>query len=249
MTPSEYISLLESKKITPNWWCSEEYFQKAGLNIVVENNEVVILDDDQQMFPSVSLNNNQTWGRNANGFWADFIEYPGKEFLDYEYIYDPKDFLNMSGNKWMTFRKNSRKFSNRCEDKGLIYSDKFDQKKLETLLLQWIERIPGDEIHDAETMTKFLIEGKNRKALTDSEGKVFFGINIWDENFKFINYRYCMCMGVPFLSEYMRLLFYTDEEIQNKNKLVNDGGSLDRPELERFKDKMNPINKRQIKGE
>jgi hypothetical protein len=44
----------------------------------------------------------------------------------------------------------------------------------------------------------------------------------------------------------MRYLFYRDPEIRNQNKLVNDGGVLDNPNIKAFKDKMNPVRVREV---
>ena len=87
---------------------------------------------------------------------------------------------------------------------------------------------------------KEIFEGENRRFLRSKKGKIY-GLNIWDENFQYINYRYCICGKEDFISEYMRLLFYTDSVILNKGKLVNDGGVLDNPKLRFFKDKLNPM--------
>jgi hypothetical protein len=72
-------------------------------------------------------------------------------------------------------------------------------------------------------------------------------VNAWDENWQYINFRFCIIrQGEPFLDEFARWLFYTDGQIQAKNKLVNDGGTLGNPGLEHFKDKLNPVHKRKV---
>jgi hypothetical protein len=81
--------------------------------------------------------------------------------------------------------------------------------------------------------------------INNDSGKVL-GINIWDLNDTYINYRYCFCSNEPFLSEYMRLLFYTDPEILSTGKLVNDGGCLGNDNLKAFKKKLNPISVREV---
>ena len=67
------------------------------------------------------------------------------------------------------------------------------------------------------------------------------GMNVWDENFAFINYRYCIDDGAPFLNEYLRYCFYTHPTILLINKYVNDGGCLDSEGLKKFKMKLNPL--------
>jgi len=96
------------------------------------------------------------------------------------------------------------------------------------VLSQWLST-KQEEIHDDEVMLLYLTEGNNRKALFENDE--LLAINVWDENPTFINYRYCVCKPVPFLSEYARYQFYTDPCILSKNKLVNDGGVLDKESL------------------
>ncbi len=73
------------------------------------------------------------------------------------------------------------------------------------------------------------------------------GMNVWDENHLYINYRLCIVdPSERFLDEFMRYLFYTDPLIMEQNKLVNDGGVLGNEGLKRFKDKMNPFSVRPV---
>ena len=246
MNPYEYLNLLEQKNITPNWWCSDEYFKKAGLKIHYQTcrSSVVVADGEQQMFPAIYLDpTNLNWPNDERGFWADFPERIGSEFLDYEYIYDPKDFLNMKGKSWSVFRKNSRKFLKRIEEpiRYTFAANSYDE--IETLIDSWAEHLDG--IEDAETLVNFAFDGENVKGIVGDSGHLY-GINIYDENFKYVNFRYSISENIPFLAEYMRLLFYQD--IEYKNKLVNDGGIVGNVSLQAFKNKMNPVQIRSVKG-
>lgn len=244
---SRYINLLKLLNISPNFWISEEYFQKAGL-VEKENNESVWIEDDDGMLVFPPL---YQFYENIKKIWSDFDKDDfwvygfDKEFLDYEYLYDPKEFIEMEGHKWMVFRKNCRKFSKRY-GKNLIYGDlkDYSRKQLAEVFLEWLE---GDdrEIHDSDVMLKYVFEGENRKGLWDEDGNLL-GLNIWDENYKYVNFRFSFCRRIDFLAEHMRWRFYTDPFILNKIKLVNDGGVLDNPNLEFFKDKMNPCQKRKV---
>ena len=79
------------------------------------------------------------------------------------------------------------------------------------------------------------------------KGEKLVALNIWDENYKYVNYRFCFVdHSEPFLDEFVRYLFYTDLWILSKNKLVNDGGVLGRPGLEKFKDRLHPFRKRKV---
>jgi len=246
----EYLKLLERKKIRPNFWCSEEYFRKAGF---IErriggamNPSVCIFDTDSLMiFPPIDPRNGRRWAETNETIWSDFsLYYPGHEqaeFLDYEYLYEPKNFLNMKGKKWQTFRKNCRKYPRRNEHLELRYVPfDFDKHNLKIFEFyqEWIDKVGWKEFHDYDVMANYMGAGENREILIDNAGDIH-GVNIWDENYMFINYRYCFCLNVPFLSEYMRFWFYVRRS--KENKIVNDGGVLDSPELKKFKDKMNPV--------
>ena len=137
------------------------------------------------------------------------------------------------------FRKNIRKYPDRVGEFNLEYrklSPREFEKDIEELVLNWGE---GRDLYDVEVLVRYAFQGENRYALL-RHGKVV-GLNIFDENFKFINYRYCIDDGTPFLNEYMRYLFYTSDEILKKQKLVNDGGSLDNEGLRKFKLRLNPV--------
>lgn len=258
--PSKYLGLLQQFKVEPNFWCSEEYFQKAALQERQEGDWVYIWDQAAEVTVLPPLNINMgavpirvdsDW---AAKFWSDFKDYfPGSgygpELLDLEYIYNPRHFLNMSGGSWAVFRKNSRKFPKRFGKELYYISSDFisEQMKREIIDLfkSWVDK--SDEIHEAEVLFEYALNGENRKFLIDRDSNLF-GVNAWDENYLRVNFRLCITRpGEQFLNEYMRLLFYTDEIILNSNKLVNDGGVLDSVELEKFKDKLNPLAVRHVK--
>ncbi len=87
-------------------------------------------------------------------------------------------------------------------------------------------------------MVKYVLEGENRWGLFANGNLV--GMNIWDENYRFINYRYCIDDGAPDLNRYLRLKFYTHDIIISKGKYINDGGSLGDEGLREFKMRLNP---------
>jgi hypothetical protein len=251
---SKYITFLELYNIDPSFWISEEYFQKAGLIEKEEDGWIWIEDDGVIVFPPLGRARLDKF----NKIWSDFSGFTPydftAEFLDYEYIYDPKGFSEMRGNKWSVFRKNSRKFPARY---GLDlfyepvseYSTRMGSSVLNNRLLmlfqEWLEGIKEQEIQDSDVMLKYVLEGQRRWLLCDVNDAVL-GLNIWDENYKYLNYRYCLCKNYPFLSEHMRLRFYQSSPVLGSGKLVNDGGVLDNPNLEAFKDKMNPMRKREV---
>lgn len=244
---NKYLEQLELLKIKPNFWCSDEYFQKAGFRIISDDNLTWVEDiEGQIIFPLLVDNKGILQIVPDKGIWAglkDFHPNDGQaDFLDYEYIYDPKKFQEMKGKHWTVFRKNCRKYPNRFSS-SLLYTSRYNcnascDSQISELVSSWLESIPDSKVHDATVLLEYVFKGMNRKILVDGSGQIH-GLNIWDENYMFINYRYCICQDEPFLSEYMRWLFYID--MIEKDKLVNDGGILDRPALKKFKDKLNPI--------
>jgi len=246
-----YLDLLQKKEIDPNFWVSYPYLNLAGVECFTTDNWTWIEENGTVLFPAIELNQSQKSYPFKSG-WADFgnLKFPEGEltFLDYEYLYMPSNFLNMKGKRWTTFRKNSRKWPKRIGGKYCYESTSSNNNELESLLISWLENEKTGVIHDDEVLMKFIFEslpGVRRKSLT-ADGKLF-GINIWDENYKYLNYRVCICdPNEPFLNEFCRLLFYTDPIILNSKKVVNDGGVLDRTGLEKFKDKLNPLRKRTV---
>jgi hypothetical protein len=257
---SQYLELLEKAGITPNFWCSQEYFDKASLKEVEINPSVFVTDGVWTVFPPINKHTLKLTDHflfNDERIWSDFPEWSpsnwSSQFLDYEYIYDPRNFLSMEGGNWAVFRKNCRKWPRRFGNEVLRYSYMtpnvalFLRTELNDLFLNWLEGKPQEEeIQDNEVLDRYLIDGKNRKILFHKNR--IYGINIWDENYRFINYRYCICRPEEYLSEYMRLLFYSDPDIYGKGKMVNDGGVLDNPNLKKFKDKLNPVSIREVKS-
>jgi len=249
-----YLDLLEKFNIEPNFWGSNEYFEKANLKIAKKDNVIQVVDPNtnQNVFPPLDMRNGNFLRDFTGDVWSGLVGSENalsnnnsltKKFLDYNFIYNPRSFLDISGGEWAVFRKNSRKFLNRNKQHQFQYinlSSEFD-KGFYNIFIEWLEnKNENEEIHDDEIILKYLEAGKNRKVLIDANNEIY-GINIWDENFLYVNFRYCFCKPGQFLSEYMRLLFYIDPVILNKNKLVNDGGSLDNNNLYNFKMKLNPV--------
>ncbi len=237
----KYLKILENNNIIPNFWCSEEYAQLAEWECTENGTRVFVKDKEGvPMLPSLPLYNPIIL--TYEHYWSSLPTcnnpyFSNDNFLDYNFIYDPKSFQDLSGGKWSVFRKNIKKFP-RGKD-NLVY-EKFygTQAGLEALSC-WLTNRKSDEvIHDDDVILKYVSDGRNKKFLFDNDN--IYGVNIWDENYMFINYRYCFCQNLPFLSEYMRYKFYTDPEILNSGKKVNDGGSLDNSDLYKFKSRLNP---------
>jgi len=249
---SVYLQAMKEGKIEPNFYCSLEYFQKAHCHEVIENGLVTVMDRSNcPLLPSINLIDRKTHPYLlADGIWADLVGFRpflttiqmDKTFLDYNYIYDPQNFQEMRGSQWATFRKNSRKFPNRYGNEKLRWTKNISfNNKLESFGLDVIKDFRDNQIHDAGVMLSCLFKGKNRWFLIDIKTNNILAVNIWDDNHLYVNYRFALCMDIPFLSEYIRLSFYRQMVKEKPGKLVNDGGVLDRPTLKAFKDKLNPV--------
>lgn len=259
-----YLKAMKVHNIDPNFWISEEYFQFAKFKEIVvstcRNDKLIgIISDetDQFIFPPISLLYG-CGGRTespSSGVWSDFsnASYTGNDYelLDLEYLYDPKDFQNMVGKKWAVFRKNVRKWP-KAQDGNFHYRklDQFAPSKIHEginkLLIEWLEEHTGFPIQDSDALLYYVLHGENRHILFRTGRDEIVGINCWDSNWKYINFRWSICKKEPFLNEFMRYMFYRDPEIRKQDKLVNDGGVLDNPNIKAFKDKMNPIRVREV---
>lgn len=252
-----YLHLLEKHGVEPNFWCSEEYFRASGFKTVEDDlGYVAVVGDDQLIFPPIHREAGfphlllRSFG--LDSVWSDFqgnhFQDWSPDLLDLEYIYDPKEILAMEGSRFKTFRKNHRKIEKQYGADSLSYSrvekdHRLIQSDIDKLFIQWLEnRGESEIIHDDSVLYHFITEGYNRAVLYHRDYGLL-GINVWDENYRFVNYRYMICRPWPYLDEYMRWLFYSSLETE---KMVNDGGILDNPGLRWFKDRMNPIRVRNV---
>jgi len=246
--PSIYLEFLKKKKIEPNFYCSESYLLASGAQCYFENDWAYVDADGWLLFPPIYVCDNRQEKSNKP-IWSDFCKiYPSYStisFLDWEYVYNPSHFLELKGGQWEVFRKNIRKFSK--NHANWVYCDWIDIKQCSVLLSNWFEH--KNDAEDAEIITNILLNdfpGLCKRALYD-ENEHLKAVNVWDTNWKYINYRLCIVdKKEPFVDEFSRWLFYTSNDIINSGKLVNDGGSVGNSGLERFKDKLNPIRKRKV---
>ncbi|MCK9570200.1 hypothetical protein M0R72_14745 [Candidatus Pacearchaeota archaeon] len=240
---AQYLDRMRVLGVDPNFFMSAEYLYHKGVAPLslpngvwglVEYGEygwfLPPLDGLGHLFP-------------ARKVYAGLPNITGTEFLDYQFIYDPNRFLDLSGHHWSTFRKNIRKWPNRV---GTPYSyrpliEGVHEDQVADLLEVWAK---GDTIHDPETMSRIALFGQHRWGLFSDEKLV--GLNACDLNWKYINFRVCIDSGEPFIQEYLRYCFYTSDFVQESNRLVNDGGCLGLAGLEQFKMKLNPLRIDQI---
>lgn len=258
-----YLTALQKNQVDPNFWCSPEYFSSAGCTTRTDLlGWQYIQDAGVTVVPPLNIKNKQSHfmtGHLDPGTlvcWSDFpnTAFPGcsTEYLDHEFIYDPRSFLKLSGKKWAIFRKNIRKWAKRnYGDIDLHYfvldpQNTMWDTEINNLVISWLTYRAHQEIAGGEELIKYAVFGKNR-ALLVSDKLGLLGMNIWDENYKYVNYRFTFCRpGEPFLDELLRYRFYTSPEILEKSKLVNDGGCLGNESLKNFKLRLNPVRTRSV---
>jgi hypothetical protein len=265
--PSVYCALLAKGNIQPNFYCSDEFRIRAKIEEIVTPGYVYWKWDDGALVHPPLYTNGEIVKIKLDCIeevWSDFTEYKPAwgfpKFLDYEYLFDPQSFLKMEGGNWQVFRKNCRKWPRRFGDKAsdvLKYewvSTYIKERgsnrlweELWTIFMNWVKGKPDEEeIQGDEIMLSYLRAGENRKVLYNYRNGDIYGVNIWDFNYRYINYRFTFNPPENFLSEYMRVLFYTDPHILKQGRLVNDGGCLGSESLKKFKEKMNPLWTRRV---
>lgn len=235
-----YLKVLESNDVLPNFWMSEEYIVKSNLLWVVEAHLKGFKQTgfDGWFFPPLDDSNRIILG--GVDVYAGLLVNHGilnAQFLDYQFFYRTKDFFTMSGKRWKVFRRNVQKYL-REQGEHLYYRKIGEdcQESVIDILLKWSN---NRQIYDSEVFVKYILEGENRWGLFD--GDELLGLNVFDENYKFVNYRYCIDSGKFFLNKLMRYYFYTSSVVVNKDKLINDGGSLGSEGLYQFKQRLNPF--------
>lgn len=240
-SPTSYLLKMEWFKLRPTFWTSEAYLTCVPVTSFRFNGSNWLEDKEGVcLFPPITDQGKYdlsvpSWAIPSDQFREDF------SFLDWEYIYCPENFLDLSGSKWEVFRKNSRKWV-KSNPYWTYCSLKDWGKSSESLLIKWLENKIEEKIHDGEVMLEYLSQGNGQIfGLWDKDRLV--GFNCWDLNYRWVNFRYSFAdPGEPWLSEFLRLLFYQSQYA----KEVNDGGILDNPSLERFKDKLHPVEKNKI---
>lgn len=249
-----YLNRAKEVGIIPNFFVSEPYLKLSDVQCFIETNWIWIEDEEWLLFPPLCLTKNEHRcpfiGRLKN-VWSDFESLSfdhlaTRKFLDWEYIFNPIHFNDLSGGKWETYRKNIRKWPK--SHAKWFYSSYFKRKELCIFLSDWLET-KGDKTEDGNLLLDYIINDNllvHRRFIYDELDELV-AVNAWDENWKYINYRYCIVKKDNlYLDEFARYLFYTDPIIQAKGKLVNDGGCLGYEGLEHFKNKLNPVKKRAV---
>lgn len=247
------MALLALARVVPNFVCSVGYLFAAGAKVEEEKGALVVripgdvVGEWEILLPPVGMARD-VYGKgegvvfpSAEILW-DFEGYdpgPGyvREFWDHEFIYDPYRFNDLSGGNWKVFRKNVRRFERTHAPLHVQAS----RTKVYGFWLEWLESQEGTYIDDLDAINNYLITGQGYRSALEVDGKLV-GVNVWDENYKYINFRYCFSLPeYKYANEFQRLTFYTSPRVTISGKQVNDGGSLGSQSLYRFKSKLNPV--------
>lgn len=249
-----YLKRIEELGWAPNFFTSLAYLEAARAGLVNRAGWLLMMDAGVCMFPPVPMDD-VTAAEGDSSQWPDFIwsdfvgwEAPAgyvSEFMDYQFIYDPEAFQNMEGKKWATFRKNSRKWGRRNESPLYVWLlETFERKEVLEFVGNWLEP-RGDTFHDASSMLEYIFHdrgGVHLYGVVDKRCRLMAIIGA-DISSGFVNFRYCITKDEePYLEEAVRLEFYkTVYPLLGIDKLVNDGGMVDNPDLAWFKERLNPV--------
>jgi hypothetical protein len=240
-TPDDYLSRLEDYKLQPTFWSSPSYLNSLELRQVDNHGTIWLEEDGLCLFPPIAPDG--TYDFSPDCIWAiPSGTIKTDKVLDWEYLYRADDFKNLSGGKWEVFRKNSRKWSKGNPRWRYEWAPTHQIGHCFDLLGSWLSSKPEEEeIQDSDTILRYL---KEHQGFTFNlwSGDKLVGINVYDWSWKYMNFRYSFYDSFqPYLSEFLRLLFY-----QRAIGIINDGGTLGNSNLERFKDKLNPFQKSPI---
>jgi len=258
MSAVDYFRILQETGHSPNFCCSEEWFNKDGWTVYSDDEGYVHVMDDAnvRMFPAIlapssgrpSLTRRFPYSIGFSSFRPTPTEGEALQYWDHEFIYKPQIFSDLSGQHWRDVRKNLKwAREDLGEDTWLDSPGSILGEELDKLLQGWK---PSDDapVFAPETLVIYALEGKHRLALRGAKTGRLVALLIWDENWKYINFRYCLTIGgVRGLSDTARVAFHLYQSVRS-TKLINDGGSLGRTGLFKYKTRLNPVAVNSIYG-
>ena len=246
---SLYLQALERGRLIPNFWCSEEYWEKAGWeeHFIPEMGLIIIGDEEGRVMLPPMLSDGRV-AILADGSllpWAGIPGLHGGSFLDFQFIYSAiRSLDDLKGGVWRTTRKNINKVQR--ERGNIISSGYVTPTEAQDILIQWTQGNGIEEYNDPEVLTKYVLDGEGRIPLFYEKTQKMAALLVYDENYKYINFRYCITDNLPGTSDYVRMLFRVF--MYNKGKLINDGGALGRPGLDKYKRRLNPVQIHEIRS-
>lgn len=232
----EVESLLQRSRTPPNFYLSDRLWEAAGYKAERVGASVVVWTEDGLLFPPITV-----WGELTPAFFPVFVDFEGyrgngeAKLLDHEYIYNPASFLDLSGGARKVFRKNVHRFER--EHPGWEYRVIDGAPEF---LPVWLEQSGAEEFYGPEVALQYL---RGEVEALFVRGKLV-GVNAYDTNFAYTNFRYSFALREFGASEFLRWQFF----LHHQGRLVHDGGDLGCPSLAEFKMKLGPVEVRTRMG-
>ena len=245
---ASYLLRLKELGVTPNFYCSGEYFEKAGWDVLLKGDALWVEDETgAAMLPAVSFVSPELIHEpGCVGFTSHPVS--GGTFWDFEFIYRPADFHTfpqLSSGYRKLLKKNMRRAEEEAGESFFLSRD-VSEGDVDGLMA-FVFGEDSETMYDPETIVKYLYQGENRLTLRGITSRKVYGVLAFDFNFAHINFRYCFVVpGVPGLSEYARALFYRHTDTHYPGRLVNDGGTLGKDSLLFFKKRLGPLHIREL---
>lgn len=259
----QYFQRIQKSNYQPNFFCSLSFWEAMDWKAVRVSGGISIFDNKHGDFVLPCLDRKGHYvpgpfyysliGMDKQGNYSNGSCFFPEEsnFVDFNYIYDPDRTEKASGSSFRVFRKNKEKWPKRNLSFEVVkgpFSSK-DKNGIKDLILKWLSSDEDKKIYCVDSLLHFIRADSSSSLIIKKEGKIV-SWNVWDENYKYINYRWCVVdPDENFLSEFSRYLVHShlNSPFNRINpKLINDGGCLDSPGLMFFKDRMNPVAREKI---
>ena len=248
----KYIGEVPNFLMSPYWLRACGYLVSRNCNPCFrESLEVRDPEDGQLVLPGIYLDD---YSLADEKFEAGFATESGVPSLwDKQYVYRPSRILDgWQGGQFRGRRKALllalRNLNARLENCQLVPWEKSrDEKPTQDFLADWAGK-KGDGVFDPDRMVEAVlgtIPAGLAQRLTLIVKDKPMGVSVIDPGLDcWVNYRYCLVApGIPGLSELCRMFTWDYLARHTTFKLINDGGCLDCPGLEQFKDKLCPAYK------
>ena len=244
----KYLGEAPNFLMSPYWLRAGGYLITRHYTLSRDTIEVRDPEDGRLVLPGIYLDD---YSIAPEKFEAGFATESGVSSLwDKQYVYRPSRLLNgWQGGQFRGRRKALslalRNLDVKIEDCSMTpwYRPR-DEKATQDYLTAWAGE-KGDGVFDPDRMVEAVLgtipAGLAQRLTLLVKGKPM-GVSVIDPGLEcWVNYRYCLVSpGLPGLSELCRMLTWDYLARNTTFKLINDGGCLDRPGLEQFKDKLCP---------
>ena len=248
----KYLGEAPNFLMSPYWLRSGGYLVSRCRNSYGRDSiEVRDPEDGQLVLPGIYMDDYSLADEKFEAGFATESVVPS--LWDKQYVYRPSRILDgWQGGQFRGRRKALslalRNLDVKIEDCSMTpwYRPR-DEKATQDYLAAWaVEK--GDGVFDPDRMVEAVlgtIPAVLAQRLTLMVKDKPMGVSVIDPGIEcWVNYRYCLVApGLPGLSELCRMLTWDYLARHTTFKLINDGGCLDRPGLEQFKDKLCPAYK------